>query len=312
MIKFLSHDLWATIKNLSKKSKRTKVAVPYFGTGGTTLLELKKGDTLLVAMDLNNVKAGLVSPHEIQKLYDKGVSIFNLQNLHAKIYLFDKQTVMGSANVSSHSVNHLIEAGILADDKTIRLNAERFIDEHCIEKVEQDYIELCKEHYHPPKNFVSKKNPRTKNAFKGQLSRLWVISTKPIEFSDDDYAVLEKDKAIFEKKISNKRLFELDEIKYSIKDKFITSVKEGDIILEIVKHKVRTQVIPPKRALGVTFNKAKGQAYLRVEERKNPVTKSWTNLERQLRKNGIKALTKNSTREIKNENTKRILLNYFV
>ena len=311
MVKFISDNLWVTLHNLSKKSKRTKVAVAYFGTGASDQLSLKKGDTLLVAMDLGNVRAGQVNPHEIQKLYDKGVSIFNLPNLHAKIYLFDKVAVITSANVSSHSANHLLEAAVLTDDKNIFANAEKFINEHCIEKVEQDYIELCKENYNPPKNFVAKREPQAKNGFKGQLSRLWVISTKPIDFTEDDYEVLEKDEAFFEKKISNKRTFELTEIKYPIRDKFVNAVKEGDILIEIVSHKVRTNVIQPKRALGVTFNRKQGKAYLRVEERKKPVTKGWTNLEKQLRQNGIKAVTKKSTREIKNENTKKVLLNYF-
>jgi len=311
MIKFISDNLWATLHTLSKKSKQTKVAVAYFGTGASDQLNLKKGDTLLVAMDLGNVRAGQVNPHEIQKLYDKGVSIFNLPNLHAKIYLFDKKAVITSANVSSHSANHLLEAAILTDDKSIFKNAETFINAHCIETVDQDYIELCKENYSPPKNFVAKRKPQTKNNFKGQLSRLWVISTTPIDFTDDDYEVLGKEQVIFEKKISNKRAFELSDIKYSIRDKFINSVKEGDILIEIVKHKVRTQVIQPKRALGVTFNRKQGKAYLRVEERKKPLTKSWTNLEKELRRNDIKAITKNSTREIKNNNTKKILLSYF-
>lgn len=311
MIKFISDNLWATLHSLSKKSKQTKVAVAYFGTGASDQLSLKKGDILLVAMDLGNIRAGQVNPHEIQKLYDKGVLIFNLPNLHAKIYLFDKTAIITSANVSSHSANHLLEAAILTDDKSIFQNAETFINQHCIETVEQDYIELCKENYNPPKNFVAKRIPQTKTNFKGQLSRLWVISTKPIDFTDDDYEVLEKDEAIFEKKISNKRTFELSEIKYSIRDKFINSVKEGDILIEIVTHKVRTHVLQPKRALGVTFNKKQGKAYLRVEERKKPITKGWTNLEIELRRNGIKAITKKSTREIKNDDTKKILLTYF-
>jgi hypothetical protein len=55
MIRHLSNDIWTTIKKLSQKSKRTKIAVAYFGTGATKQLKLKTGDTLVVAMGLNNV-----------------------------------------------------------------------------------------------------------------------------------------------------------------------------------------------------------------------------------------------------------------
>ena len=113
MIKFLADDIWATIRSLSLKSKRTKVAVAYFGTNGSKQLELKSGDTLIVAMGLNNVKTGQVDPNEIAKLFKKGVKIFTVQNLHSKIYLFDKHLIIGSSNVSSNSENNLIEAGIL-------------------------------------------------------------------------------------------------------------------------------------------------------------------------------------------------------
>lgn len=310
MIEFLSDNLWETLTKLSKKSKRTKVAVAYFGTRASQQLILKKGDVLLVAMDLNNVKAGQVNPHEIQILYDKGVSIFNLSNLHAKIYLFDETTVISSANVSSYSANHLIEAAIVTNDKTIRKNAEKFITENCIEKIVQDYIDLCKENYKPPKNFISKRKSGAKKAYKGQLSRLWIISTKPIDFSDNDYEVLEKEDDLFDKKIANKRTYELSEIKYPIKHKFINTVKEGDILIEIVKHKTRSYVMQPKRALGVTFDRKGSSAYLRVEERKKPTLKGWKNLENRLRQNGIKAITKNSTREIKNDTAKKVLLTY--
>ena len=310
MIEFLSENIWTTIRNLSEKSKRTKVAVAYFGTGASQLLTLKKGDTLIVAMHLNNVKAGQVNPFEIEKLLEKGVLLYNLSNLHSKIYLFDEKVIISSANVSSHSVDTLIETGILTDDTTIIDDAEKFIKENSVEKVEQDYIELCKENYNPPK-FFGKKTKQKKDNFKGQLSRMWVISTKPTYFNEEDYVVLEKDEESFNQKITDKRTFKLSEIKYLSSDRFINNVQEGDIIIEIVGHKVRTQVLKPKRALGVTFNSNKNDAFLRVEERKKSITKGWTLFEKFLRQNGIKSITKNSTREIKNETTKKILLGFF-
>lgn len=310
MIQFLSDEIWTTIRDLSKNSGRTRVAVAYFGTGASEQLTFKKGDTLIIAMHLNNVKAGQVNPFEIQKLYDKGVLIYTLSNLHSKIYLFDKKMIVCSANVSSHSADCLIESGILTDDKTTFENGDRFIKENSVEKVEQDYIELCKENYNPPKHF-GKRKKNSDSTFNSQFSRLWFISTKSTYFEDEDYTFLKKDEHIFEKKLQNKRAFELNEIKYPITNRFINKVQEGDILIEVERHKVRGQVFQPIRALGVTFNKVKKTAFLRVEKRKKPIVKGWTVLEKYLRQHGITAITKNSTREIKNEKIKKILLNFF-
>lgn len=313
MIRLVSNDIWTTIQKLSRKSKRTKIAVAYFGTGATKQLKLKTGDTLVVAMGLNNVKSGQVNPFEIEILLDKGVKIYNLSNLHSKIYLFDNKVIVGSANVSTNSANTLIETGILTDDRQTIKEANKFITENCVERVERDYIEICKKNYNPPKFFGTSKKRKTtkKQTFKGELSRLWVISTTPTPWKESDYETTDKDRQKFEKKIKNKRTFEVDEIKYDYSNSFINEVKEGDILIEIETHKVKAFAIQPKRALGVTWDRNNKKAFLRTEERKKRKIKGWTILKKELLRNGVKGISKNSTKEIKNENTKRILLEFF-
>lgn len=310
MLKFLSDNTWEVLKSLSINAKTIKIAVAYFGRGASEIINLKKGDTLIVAMHLNNIKAGQVDPFEIEKLFLKGVNIYNLPNLHSKIFIFDNQLVVGSSNVSINSINNLIESAILTDDKNAVANAKQFISDHSIEKVELDYIEVCKDNYNPPK-FEGKGVKPIVSKYKGQLSRLWLISTKRVDFDEEDYEVLEKDEHVFQEKISNKNTFELTEIKYPASSSFIKQVQEGDIVIEIVRHKVKTIVVQPKRALGVTWNSKKTSGYLRVEERISPITKSWVQLEKLLKQNGVKAISKNSTREIKNNDIKKVLLNYF-
>lgn len=311
MIKFLSDDIWATIKTLSEKSRKSKVAVAYFGTGAATQLTLKKGDTLLVAMTLNNVKAGQVNPFEVEKLYKKGVCIFNLPNLHSKIYLFDKKVIIGSANVSSNSADTLIETAVLTDDSKTILQADKFINNNCIEKIEEDYIKVCKRNYKPPKFLGNKKKRTSTIKFKGQLSTLWVISTKLTDWKEADHETLETDRKVFEKKITDKKKLELYEVKFGASHRFINKVKEGDIIIELFNYKTRTQVVAPKRALGVTWDKRRKVAFLRTEQSKKPITKSWPQLKKNLQRNGIKMITKNATRQIENEATKKVLLSYF-
>jgi PLD-like domain len=311
MIKFLAEDIWTSIKQLSKKSKLTKVAVAYFGTNGAKQLNLKKSDTLIVAMSINNVKMGQVNPFEIEKLYKKGVNIFTVQNLHSKIYLFDNEVIIGSANVSTNSENTLLEAGILTNDPTTISNANIFLENLSVERVEQDYIEVCKEKYNPPKNFDNKRKTVSTTDFKGQLSRLWIISTKHSKRGKEDEILLEKELPKFENKLVNKKSFIVTDVEYGIDDYFINNIKEGDILIELFNHKVRVDVIKPQRVLGITINKKTKKAFLRVEARKTEINKPWYKLELLLKRNNIKAIKKTSTREIKNDNTKKVILDYF-
>lgn len=305
MIKFLSDDIWVTIKKLAEKSKHRKVAVAYFGNGAASRLKLKRGDTLILAISLKNVKAGQVNPFEVEKLIKKGVDVYNIENLHSKIFLFDKSVIVGSANVSENSEVRLIESGVLTNDPKVIAASGRFIADHCIEKVEQDYLEVCKKNYSPTKYFGSSKKIKSNDKVIKKLSRLWVLSTRYKNINSD---ISERAQIKFEDKITNKRVFSTEKITYPPKDKLINEVKEGDIIIEIFNQNERAVVYTPKRALGVTWNKPKTHKVLIVEERINPKTKGWKVIESELRKQGIRMITKNTTREIKNENTKRVLL----
>jgi hypothetical protein len=310
MIQFLSDDLWNTIKSVSKRSKRTKAAVAYFGKGAADQLSLKKGDTLLVAMSLSNVSSGQVSPDDIQKLYDKGVSIYNLGNLHAKVYLFDNTAIIGSANVSNHSANYLLEGAVLTNEKKVLRDVDRFISDHCNERVDQDYIELCKSYYNPPKYPERQQRKLSRNTAE-QLSPLWVISIHPLEFDKDDEVEIKKKLGKYEKKRSHNPRFELSQLRYSSTHRFIRNVRAGDILIQIFRHGTRTQVLAPTRALGVEVNSKKRRAYVWIEDRKQTQKRSWTDFEKYLRRNTVTGITMLSTRKIKDESMKKVLLRGF-
>ena len=91
-----------------------------------------------------------MNPSEVQVLFDLGVKIYTLQGLHAKIYVFDNNVVIGSANISSRSENILTEAALLTSDSKVIRESRAFIAQYATERVEQDYITLCKKQYKPP------------------------------------------------------------------------------------------------------------------------------------------------------------------
>ena len=311
---FLTEEIWPMIKLLSKKSKSTKIAVAYFGSGASKLINFKRDDILLVAMTIGNVKAGQVNPHEIEILYKMGVHIYSMVNLHSKVFLFDNYLIVGSSNASFNSEIKLVEAAILTTNTNSIRGANEFFKLNCVEQVDQTYISLCKKQYSPPKAIPYIAKDIQKRGFKGQFSPLWVLSTAPMkeDYHPDDIKLFNKRLPTFERELKNKNKYEVDKICYPISHRVISKIKAGDIFIKIHSQNNRSYVCEPTRVLGVIKNTKTKKAQLLYEEKKISKTKQWKPLEIILRKNKISGIKKVSSRRIENENTKKLLLNISV
>jgi hypothetical protein len=149
--RFAHNDLWARISTLARKSKRSHVAVAYLGPTAAELLPLKKGDFLVVDMSTRAAKSSQTDPREVRKFKKKGVEVYSCQNLHAKVFVFDNQAVVGSANVSQRSKNFLCEAGIVTTDPIVVDTARKFVESIDSEEVTWNRIKQCEAIYNPPR-----------------------------------------------------------------------------------------------------------------------------------------------------------------
>lgn len=311
MIKLISNDIWDIIIEYSRKAQKSKIATAYLTSTAFDKVPLKKGDVLLVAMCKRNLECGSVDPYEVEKYYKKEVKIYNLDNLHAKIYLLGNILIVGSTNLTSNSEN-LVEAGILTDNTKVILAAKHFFKENCIEPITIGYINLCKKWYRPS-TFSGIKGKKKSTKFKGQLSNLWVLSTHPIkkDNSNDD-KLFENKKKAFNKYITDIKKYEVNRIFYPINHRVIANVKKGDIIIEIHKDKTNTNVYYPSRVLGIIKNKKTNKAQLLYEDLIKSKSIPWKSFERILSDNKIAYIKKTSTRNIKNEYAKRAILKGFI
>jgi phosphatidylserine/phosphatidylglycerophosphate/cardiolipin synthase-like enzyme len=107
-------QLWQKLEGLAKKARCRRAAVAYV----TNDLKVKfgKGDLLVVDASDNAIRSGQTSASVLRSAHGRHATIFNLPGLHAKLLLFDRIAVIGSANLSNYSVTHLIEAGLITDD----------------------------------------------------------------------------------------------------------------------------------------------------------------------------------------------------
>jgi hypothetical protein len=124
-------ELWITLKRLAgiKRRGAAVVAVPYCSDG---TLALKKGDTLIVDLSPGTLKSGLTNPAVLENYRKAGVDLYRSFALHAKVFVFPQEAMVGSANMSESSMTRLREAAVLVSDpvtvKEIRTAAWGFAD----------------------------------------------------------------------------------------------------------------------------------------------------------------------------------------
>lgn len=152
MISFVGPNVWAEITAAAKASNNPVfVAVAYFGKKGDALLPLAKNSTLVVDASINTVSSGGTCPAALRPLLKRGVKIFSAQNLHAKVFVFDDVAFVGSANASTRSQKHLVEAVVKSTDAVLVTDAREFVQGIAVTALtDADLIELQKS-YKPPK-----------------------------------------------------------------------------------------------------------------------------------------------------------------
>lgn len=98
------------------------------------ILENKKEDIEMVVITSSNISnflCGSLDISAIKELINNGVTVRNYQNLHAKIYIFDRKKVLiTSANLTNNALYKNYEYGILINDNVIT------------DKIYDDYVEM--------------------------------------------------------------------------------------------------------------------------------------------------------------------------
>ncbi len=86
---------------------------------------------IITSANISNFLCGSLDISAIKKLIKNGFTVRNYQNLHAKIYIFDrKKALVTSANLTNNGLYNNYEYGILIDDCSIA------------DKIYDDYVEM--------------------------------------------------------------------------------------------------------------------------------------------------------------------------
>jgi PLD-like domain len=154
MIEFIAGpQVWPRLTAAAKKNhKPAYVAVAYFGKGASKLLHLPKGSRLVVDASEHAVKAGQTHPADLKRLVTKkDVHVYTIENLHAKVFVFGSTAFVGSANVSRHSSQVLVEAMVATTDKAAVAAVRDLVRKRCLQNLGPKELDRLQRVYRPPR-----------------------------------------------------------------------------------------------------------------------------------------------------------------
>lgn len=287
---FIEHGIWPRLTNAAKACRGpAAVAVAYFSKGAATLLPLAKGSRLVVDASLATVKAGATCPADLLRLQKKGVLVFSVRNLHAKVYVFGKSTFIGSANASRHS-KLLKEAIIRTSDTTVTFAAREFVHSLCQQELGPAELEKLQKLYRPPtlSSKGSDKHKGSNSATSAERTlRLVKLTRRELPTGADD-AILDERKIAIRKRRKH-ATHELDEFCWPS-----SSIREHESVVQVTSEKDgKGMVSPPGKVLHTkVWSNGKARCtfvYLEVPRRKR---KSLQALAEQLGKGSRKRLSR--------------------
>lgn len=230
MLRVVSGGLWTELHRLAKKNRPRLAAVAYVTSDER--VKFGKGDTLVCDATDTAIKLGQTSAAVLRRAHDRGARLFSSPGLHAKVFLLGRVAVVGSANLSSMSVNELHEAALITDDARavsgVRLLVENLsqaaneIDESFLQRIEKLPVVRVR------------RGSRRRRSIRLPKQRAWLISVVPIDPAEhaDEQAVVEGERARAEAETQFSDS-EPGHIRFTGTSNFRKFAKKGDLVLAI-------------------------------------------------------------------------------
>jgi hypothetical protein len=143
-------DAQSELGRLIGTSKLIRIAVAFWGQPAPKILGLlDKNESPEI---ICNLKMGGTNPEAIEELLNSGITVFQSDELHGKVYLFDSEAIVGSSNASANGLSlqdgeasgwH--EANILVSEPPILNQISAWLDKLPRRKITSDDLAAAKE-----------------------------------------------------------------------------------------------------------------------------------------------------------------------
>jgi hypothetical protein len=241
---FVSQNIWPQLTKAVRGSRqRCAVAVAYFGAGAKRLLPLPKGSRLVVDASERAVASGQTCPTDLLKLVERGVAVYSVPNLHAKVFVLGRAAYIGSINVSKHSAAQLVEAVIRTTEPRAVRAARQFIQEHCLHELTPRALKQLAKHYRPPRvpGGKRRKSPAKGTSRRPTLPRLLLAQLQLEDWSERDQALHDNALPVAAKRRQHPRSFELDSFRWSGKCRYL----RGDVVVQVTDEGSGSVLVSP-------------------------------------------------------------------
>ncbi len=293
----VSSGLRKELKHLSRKRGSKKAAVAYVTSDDD--VAFGGGDVLVCDASNHAIASGQTDATVLRRAYERSAELYSLQGLHAKLMLFGKTAIIGSANLSG---NALAEAALITTDHVIHAGVASLIDEMVrrADPIDARFLDRISK-------IIVKRSPRPvhvagrKSRFADRGSRTWLISVKqlPDDAFPDETRSVERGTAAAEQKRQHRRS-EVGWIRFAGKSTFRQKAKEGDSVIQIwtAKGSKRPRVLKHSAILHVQKTKPWTRVYLEEDARLRSNSLSWTAFARLALSCGLKRFGKASSKVI--------------
>ena len=241
---FLSQDIWPQLTKAVRGSRqRCDVAVAYLGAGASRLLPLPKDSRLVVDASKRAVGSGQTCPADLLKLLKRGVAVYSVPNLHAKVFVLGRAAYIGSTNVSSNSAAQLIEAVIRTTEPVAIRSARQFVSDLCLHELTPKALESLAKLYRPPKfpngNAGKKKIEGTSRH--PTLPRLLLAQLEREKWSERDQDFHDVGLSKAKKHRLHPRTFQVDSFQWVGKCPY----QKGDVVIQVTDERNGSVLVSP-------------------------------------------------------------------
>lgn len=227
----LTGNIWKQIASNVNKAPRRFAAVAYVSS--TARLNFRKGDVLICDASDRAIKSAETSAKVLRSLMRKGVDLYSMSDLHAKVVLFGKTALVGSCNLSISSAEELTELAILTDRKQLVAQATAFLYglREISRRIDRSFLTRISKIKVNARRRRRRRKPPPTTKFG---NKVWIVSVKQLEENkypkEQPFVQKAENKA---RQIVSDKSTDVSWIRWTGKSKFRSHAREGDIVIQI-------------------------------------------------------------------------------